>query len=112
MHYELTGDAKAVFVNIYDGSGKFVKGMEEGFLQAGEQSLEWDGTDNKGNRVPDGEYMFEILAVDVNDQMVETETFTTGRVTGVNFVGGVAYLLIGNHEVAMGDVIRVTETDL
>jgi flagellar basal-body rod modification protein FlgD len=111
IHFELAEDAISSFINIYDYAGNLVRTIEVGALNAGEQTIEWDGTDNEGNKFPDGKYVFEVLATDVNGDMVRTTTYITGRVTGVTFKDGITYLLVGNQEVPVGNVIQITENE-
>jgi len=111
IHFELAEDANAVFLNIYDSAGNLVKAVESGALSAGEQTLTWDSTNDEGHKVPDGIYTFEVLAADANDEMVGAKTFTTGKVTGVTFKNGATYLVAGNQEIPIGDVIQITETE-
>jgi flagellar basal-body rod modification protein FlgD len=108
MHFELAADTRDIFINIYDSYGNFVKTLEAGSLSAGGHSSEWDGTDHNGNKLPDGVYAFEILAVDENGEMVDATTYTTGKVTGVTFKDGITYLLAGDQKIPMGNVIKVT----
>ncbi len=111
IQFELGADAKAVFMNIYDSAGNYIKDVESGALSAGEQTLKWDGTDQEGNKVPDGAYTFEVFAVDADDNMVNTTTFTSGTVTGVTFKNGRPCLLAGNKEIPVDTVIQVTEPE-
>lgn len=111
IQFELGGDAKAVFVNVYDATGAFVKTVESGTLNAGQQDLTWNGTDSNGNKVSDGVYTFEVLAVDENDETVNTTTFTTGKVSGVTFKNGTPVLLTGNQEIPLSSVIEVAESE-
>jgi flagellar basal-body rod modification protein FlgD len=109
IHFELAGDARDVFINIYDADGNFVATQQGGSLGAGAHKASWDGTDHEGNKLPDGVYNFEIMAVDVNDKMVDATTFTTGKVTGVTYKNGSSYLLSGDQMIPLGNVIEVTE---
>jgi len=111
IRFELGGDAVAVFVNIYDSAGNLVKRLGVGPLRSGEQSIRWDGTDNEGNNVPDGVYTFEVLAVSADNEAVDVKTFTIGRITGVTFKNGTAYLLAGNKEIPVSSVIRVLASE-
>jgi flagellar basal-body rod modification protein FlgD len=61
--FELTANAAGVAVNIYDSVGNFVKTIEQGAMDAGRQTVIWDGTDQNGNPVADGNYTFEVMAV-------------------------------------------------
>jgi len=111
VQFELGADSKAVYLNIYDAVGNYIKAIGSGALSAGEQTLKWDGTDSNGNKVPDGAYAFEIFAVDAYDNMVNTKSFTTGTVTGVTFNNGRLCLLAGNREIPVDAVIEVTEPE-
>jgi flagellar basal-body rod modification protein FlgD len=109
IHFELAGDAEDVYINIYDADGNFVATQQEGSLKAGAQRASWDGTDHEGNKLQDGVYHFEIMAVDVNNEMVDATTFTTGKVSGVTYKNGSSYLLSGEQMIPLGNVIEVTE---
>ena len=110
-YFELDRETSAVAVNIYDERGNFIRTFEGGGLSAGAHALQWDGKDNEGNSVPDGDYTFDVLAVDFNDEMVKATTYTTGKVAGVVFRNNITYLVTGNQEIAMGDVIRISTTE-
>ncbi len=105
--FELASDSNAVFMNIYDAFGEYVRTLETAHLGAGEQSFTWDGTGNDGNRVPDGMYTFEVAATDVNNEMIPAMALTSGLVTGVTFRNGNPVLLAGQREIPIDSVIRV-----
>jgi flagellar basal-body rod modification protein FlgD len=105
----LSAAASVVTINIYDEAGNLVKTIEEGSMDAGRQSVDWDATDQNGNLLDDGDYTFEVLAVDADDQVVEAITYSTGIVSGVSFVGGTTYFMVENQEIPIADVIEVNE---
>jgi flagellar basal-body rod modification protein FlgD len=107
--FELAAPASGVTINIYDGAGNLVKIIEEGSMDGGRQSLDWDATDQNGNLLNDGDYTFEVLAVDADGQMVEAITYSTGIVSGVSFVNGTTYFVVENQEIPIADVIEVNE---
>ena len=111
IRFVLADDSKTVYVNIYDSDGNFIRAIEKSGLGAGEHTITWDGTDSKGLKVPDGAYSLEVIAVDQEDGMVTTSTFSQGEVTGVTFDTGTPYLLIGDIKVAATNVISVSETE-
>lgn len=111
IRFNLKGDAAAVFVNIYDGTGNFVRNIELGAMSAGNQGIEWDGMDQTGNAVPNGRYSFEVLAMDAQEEKISVDMYTSGEVTGVTFKNGEAYLSAGNLEIPVSKVIRVTSTE-
>ncbi|MBW2608185.1 MAG: hypothetical protein JRD05_11180 [Deltaproteobacteria bacterium] len=109
IHFELNRDSSSVYINIYNDRGDLVKIIENGPMGEGKQSVEWDGTDNGGNTLPEGIYEFEVMAVDANGDKVQTTTYISDKVTGVTFKNGVTYLLAGGMEIPIGDVIEVSE---
>jgi flagellar basal-body rod modification protein FlgD len=109
IHFELSLDSSSVFINIYNEAGSLVKYIENGPMGEGDQSVEWDGTDNGGYTLPEGIYKFEVMAADVNGDKVPTATHINERVTGVTFKNGVTYLVAGGMKIPIGDVIEVSE---
>lgn len=109
--FELAGEASGVVVNIYDSAGNLVRAIEQGAMDGGRQSVTWDGTDQNGNTVPDGDYTFEVMAVDAADQKVEALTYSSGLVEGVTFIEGRTYFLVGNQKVPISDIVEVVMPD-
>ncbi|UCD77008.1 MAG: hypothetical protein JSW26_16440 [Desulfobacterales bacterium] len=105
--FKLDDDAALVVANVYDSTGEFVKAIESQDMAAGEHTLLWDGTDRNGNRMPGGDYTFEIMAADLNGKNVDAATFFTGTVDKVTFENNASYLMSGGRKIALGDVIQV-----
>jgi len=80
-------------------------------MDAGRQTVIWDGTDQNGNTVADGTYTFEIQAVDAADQAVEAVTYSSGLVEGVTFIEGVTYFLVGNQKIPISDIVEVVQPE-
>ena len=110
MQFDLAGDAATVNIHIYDASDNLVRTINCGSLSEGEQSIEWDGADEDGETVPDGTYTFEVSAADSSGETVEASTYMTVEVTGITFKDGNAFLLAGDIEISMGDILEVMES--
>jgi len=106
-NFKLDDDAALVVANIYDSTGEFVKVVESQNMAGGSQSIFWDGIDKNGNRMPDGNYTFEIMAADVNGKDVDATTFFTGVVDKVTFENNASFLISGSQKIALGDVVEV-----
>ena len=111
IQFDLAGNAETVNIHIYDSSDNLVKTINCGALNDGEQSMAWDGTHDNGETVPDGTYTFVVSAADAGGETIEASTYITAEVTGVTFKDGNAYLLAGDIEISMSDVIEVTENN-
>ena len=109
INIDLSADASKVTVDIYDSDDNLIKTIESENLDAGEQNINWDGTDNDGNQVADGLYTFEVSSTDNNGDQVGVSTFLTARITGITFKDGITYLLAGEREIPIGNIIEVLE---
>ena len=107
LQFTLADNAAGSYITIYDGSGNYIRQIESGGMTTGDQSVSWDGMDYLGSRVPDGVYTYNVSAIDAAGNSVGVTQFASGVVTGVNFEDGLAYLLVGDREIPMGNVVQV-----
>ena len=101
------GEKASILINIYDGAGMKVARILDGQKEAGTYNVEWNGTNDYGDPVPDGSYSYEVLAVDENYGQVPVETVMSGMVNGVKYEYGTAYLLMGDRLVDPSTVVKV-----
>ncbi len=111
IRFNLKTGAKSVYIKIYDSAGNFIRGIETKEMNKGIQTVKWDGKNKNGVGTGDGNYKFEVLAVDTEDNMISTETFATGEVTGVRFEDGAAFLVTKNKEFALSSIVRIDENN-
>ncbi len=106
--YALESEAGKVTVSIYDEDGSLVDTIESGTggLQAGGNKITWDCSG-----IESGTYTFEVSALSMDGSAIAVDTVMSGTVTGVTFVDGVPYLMIGGRYVSLGDVVSVNETE-
>jgi flagellar basal-body rod modification protein FlgD len=104
-------DRAEVTIYIYDDEGLEVRRIYNGWQDAGEYDLEWDGNNNSGDAVTDGTYTFEVQAKDPEGLFVSYNSYVTGEVTGVTYNKGIAYLMVGDWVVAPSNVVEVTKTE-
>ena len=59
-------------LTIYDANGKFILNLFEGFQNAGSKSFSWDGTNQSGQKVTTGIYIYrlDINGVPYNKKMI------------------------------------------
>jgi flagellar basal-body rod modification protein FlgD len=107
--FELAKAAKRAVVSIYDSTGAFVKDVVATSLNAGKQTVSWDGKDRNGNTAADGAYTFEVQAEGSSKETVAATTYSKGTVSGVTFQDGSTYLTLGRGKVAIGDVVQITQ---
>ena len=105
--YYLEGAAKNVTITITNSSGETVKTIAMANQATGDQTATWDGTDSTGARVASGTYNYAVTATDSSGNTVKADTFIEGIVDSIRYENGVPILIIGDHEVSLGDVYQV-----
>ena len=108
--YDLGGNAAKVNVLVIDEHGNTVRTLP-GDTSFGHHEITWDGRNENGTQLDDGLYGFLVTALDADDQPVPLVQGTAGQVTGVKLVDGVVTLLIGKLEIALSDVLSVTQSE-
>jgi len=110
IRFDLNSDAASVYIQIYDRYGSFVTDIDAGAMPAGEQQVNWNGHDTNGTEVSDGNYSFNVMAVDAEGATVASTSYTTGVVTGIDYKTGSTNLIINDYEMPIASVIRVEAT--
>ncbi|CAD7772880.1 FlgD Ig-like domain protein [Candidatus Methanoperedenaceae archaeon GB50] len=100
-----------MFVHIYDTNGNLVTTLELKNQKAGEQKLEWDGKDDKGNSLGSGQYSFEIEAYGADEKRIDVISYIQREVTGVTYEENIVYLLLGEQKIAISDVIEIKKNE-
>jgi flagellar basal-body rod modification protein FlgD len=109
IQFSLDGPADAVSVLIQGEDGSTVGTLPVGALPGGANEVAWDGRDATGTRLPAGTYRFSVVAQDALGASVEARTEVRGVVQGALYDGDASYLVVGNRQVALSDVIAVKE---
>lgn len=105
--FNLPISAEAAQVSIADASGKTVRTANIGAVSAGDAKVAWDGLDDSGTLLPAGAYTFSVAATSANGSTLPVNTYTTGRIDGVNLSGATPQLTIGPTSIALSDVISL-----
>ena len=76
---------------------------------AGEGTYTWDGKDQNGQLVPEGDYTFSISATDVNGDGVDVQTLIQGTIDEMSFATGSAAPSVEGVDIAIGDIVRLLD---
>jgi len=107
INYILSGEAREVTVEIYDTSDRIIKLIHKNNQNSGEQTVEWDGTGQDGERVDDGKYYFKVSALDYDDDSLEVTPCIVGKVKSLLFNDGISYFMVGEELYPIGDIIQI-----
>ncbi len=106
--YQATENAKSAILTVYDANGKVAFTKDLGPVQAGEQTLIWDGRNSEGTRLPPGAYRIEVQLLNDEDQGTPVTTFLQGEVTAIKYMNGGAALQVNGQLYNVADVMEVT----
>jgi len=110
IDFQLDSAAGGVVVEITTEQGEVVRTLTASNLQAGVNSIIWDGRDSRGNRAPEGNYRVRITATAPgSDQAVDVQPLVIGKVTGVKFIDGNPVLIVNGREIAFGSVLEILD---
>jgi flagellar basal-body rod modification protein FlgD len=104
--YQLDKPGKAT-IKIMDDKGSLVRVIESGVTDTQKQKFVWDGKNQQGATLPDGQYSFQVSAVDAQGAAIGVNTTMVGKVDGVSLDQGKAYLQIGSNKVLLSEIIAI-----
>lgn len=107
MIYGLVEEASEISIQIYDLEGNLIRIMNDGSKSPGAHSVSWDGLDDNGVAVPDGNYFFQVSAINTSGFPANVTTFVTGRVTGVRYEAGIAYLMVNGEDIPAAGIVEI-----
>jgi flagellar basal-body rod modification protein FlgD len=104
--YQLDKPGKLT-VKIMDGKGSMVRVIETQVSDTQKHQFLWDGKNDQGSALPDGQYSFQVSAVDAQGAAIEVKTTMVGKVDGISLDQGKAYLQIGSNKVLLSEIIAI-----
>ncbi|PWB70293.1 flagellar biosynthesis protein FlgD [candidate division GN15 bacterium] len=109
ISFTMPETASQVELTIKDASGNVVTTLNKSNVGSGVNSITWDATDNRGNRVDDGFYTVEAKAIRTDGSSFSPSLALTGKVTQVVYRDGNAYVKVNGIEIPLGDIAAVGE---
>ena len=107
ISYTTTEYAEEATVLIKDAAGTVVRTLTMEAVPPGNNSIIWDGKDQDGDRLAEGFYQFEVTAVDAEGNSLTPSTYLEGKVTGVIYRDGSAYLQVNGLEIPLAEVTEI-----
>lgn len=106
--YQLGKTASSVTIEIVDKDGKVVR-TETGDGATGNHIVTWDGKDDAGTAVGEGQYKIRVKAVDGDGKTIANTVLTYGRVaSALNDNGNASLILADGRTAELEDILAVT----
>ena len=106
MNLNLSSTAN-VNLTVTNAAGQVVSILPQGNLNAGSNTLTWNGKDANGNQLPDGTYQVGVSATGANGAPVSFTSSMGVVVTGVSTQSGVVTLSAGNNTYPLSSVLQI-----
>jgi flagellar basal-body rod modification protein FlgD len=110
ISFETGSFAASGNIHIYNDAG-LVRTIQVENLAAGKNSVEWNGRDSEGNRLPAGSYQYHIELTGLGGEPVRASHFLVGVVESIKYVQGQAFLDVGGALIPLSDVREVNQRE-
>jgi flagellar basal-body rod modification protein FlgD len=104
--YQL-GRPANVIIQILNSQGGVVRQIDAGSRGTSRQTIAWDGKNQAGAALPDGDYTFRVIAMDSQGQSVPVTTYQIGMVEGVSLENGAITLQVNGSKVAFSEILSI-----
>lgn len=109
--YESDTYSNQVEIVISDADGNTIRTITEDRVEAGEHVFTWDGLDDRGEEVSDGDYTVEVNSITSSGDSTALAVYVYGNVDAVRYEDSGAVLIVGNLTINFGDVIELRDPD-
>ncbi len=109
ISYTMDTPASEVTFTIKDAQGEIITSFTQDNVEAGINTVAWDGTDKNGNRVDKGYYAVEATGLTGAGEKVAPRLSMEGTVEAVIYRDGAAYLRVNGMEIPMSDITSIAE---
>jgi flagellar basal-body rod modification protein FlgD len=105
--YAIPRPAKSATLTIIDSDGTPVRVIELDKTSSGRVTLDWDGKDENGEALPDGEYRIEVAAFDTEGEPMAIALFQSLPIDGVTFTDTGIALISGDREIPFELIMEI-----
>lgn len=107
--YSLASNTASTRLAFKDENGVLVRTMA-GSSSQGDHVFTWDGRNDAGEQLPDGQYTVEVTARDVAGETVASWTTVQARITGASTDGTEPYVTVNGTAVPLSEILAVSES--
>ncbi|MFZ4403376.1 MAG: flagellar hook assembly protein FlgD [Pseudobdellovibrionaceae bacterium] len=112
FRFDLANDAQEVNIKVRDDQGEIVRALSFKNLKKGENRISWNGMDDRGTAVREGNYDFFAEAKGSDSKKIAIKTDFAGLINGVNYSSDGPVLMVGNQSIRWKDVKQIMDPGL
>lgn len=95
-------------LTIRNANGAVVRTLGPGALGAGDSTLNWNGKDDNGVQLPDGNYTISVSAKTASGAPITASTTTSAVVTAVSFANNEVKVTAGGNQYSLSNITRIS----
>lgn len=103
--YKLEGSADRVILLVQDSTGEMIRKINLESRAQGVHEFSWDGRDNDGDVMPDGNYGFNVFARTDGGEDIGVTLTKSGQVSMIRFEGSKPLLKINGEWVPADEIV-------
>ena len=103
--YKLEGSADRVMLLVQDSNGEMIREINLESRAQGSHEFAWDGRDNDGDLMPNGNYSYNVFARTDGGEEVGVTLTKSGQVSMVRFEGNNPMVQINGEWVQANDIV-------
>jgi flagellar basal-body rod modification protein FlgD len=103
--YKLEGSAERVMLLVHDSTGEMIREINLESRAQGAHEFAWDGRDNDGDMMPNGDYSYNVFARTEGGEEVGVTLTKSGQVSMVRFEGSDPLLKINGEWVPAKEIV-------
>lgn len=108
LHFDASSAATDVTLTVTNEDGEVVSTVDIGAIEEGEGAYTWDGRDDDGNQLPEGDYSFSFTATDAEGNDVDVAELLVGTIDEMDYSSGMPLPSVDGALISLGDIIRLT----
>ena len=103
--YKLDGSAERVMLLVHDSTGEMIREINLESRAQGAHEFAWDGRDNDGDMMPNGNYNYNVFARTEGGEEVGVTLTKSGQVSMIRFEGSDPLLRINGEWVQAKEIV-------
>ncbi len=107
VNYKLDGSADRVMLLVHDSTGEMIREINLESRAKGSHEFAWDGRDNDGDLMPNGNYSYNVFARTDGGEEVGVTVTKSGQVSMISFEGNDPLLKVNGEWVQAKEIIGI-----
>jgi len=108
LGYSLDVSAASTVVKIMDSAGNVIRTVS-GDTSKGQNTMTWDGKNDRGETVGMGSYTFKVESKDSAGDALAVSTSIYGKVAGVRFKSSGSVFVIDGVEISLANIVEIMQ---